>query len=348
MLRGIGALLVVAIHVNNWLYAREMHIGISHIAYFANWHQFGAVGVDIFFVISGFVIALTMGRYAGRSGTFLVQRFLRIAPLAYLMSGLWMLRLHYLGQPVAMPGIISTIVLAPVLPQYTVPTLDVLWTLSFEFTLYLIVFGLLLAGKGVRFLLAFLCLGAAIGLVHVFDYPLLRFATHPMLFEFALGIVAYMLWKARILPRWLVLTSGALGALLLVGEALIGTGIPANPALAISGESALRRVLLWAVPTFLLLNFLLTWQPRPNALTRLLMLVGDSSYSIYLIHLFVISYLVGRLPLPPDGRWIILFIAANLAGILLYLAVEKPMSRLLGSIGKKKPAAQPNAPPTVS
>ncbi|MGE5722892.1 MAG: acyltransferase family protein [Sphingomonadales bacterium] len=343
MLRGLGAILVVGIHLNNWLYAQERAIGPSHIAYFANWHQFGAIGVDIFFVISGFVIALTMGRYQGRPGTFIVQRFLRIAPLAYIFSGLWMLRLHLIGGSVPLPGVLSTIELAPVLPSYALPTLDVLWTLSFEFTFYLLVCAVLLLRKGPMTLFFLTLLLAPIGLVHSFGYPLLRFSTHPMLLEFALGMAAYLLWRDNLLNRPLRIASGVIGAAALLAQALFGSGIAANPALAISGETALARVLQWALPSFLILNFLVAWQPRAGIAQRIAVKIGDASYSIYVVHLFVISMLIHRIPLPPDGRWLTLFVLVLVAGVAVYQFVEKPLASLAARIGRKRdtPAAKP-------
>jgi exopolysaccharide production protein ExoZ len=336
ILRGTGALLVIGIHINNWLHAREAVIGPSHIAYFANWHQFGAVGVDIFFVISGFVTALTMNRYLGRTGFFLRQRFLRIAPLAYIFSALWVLRLHVIGQPFPIEGVWSTIILAPILPTYHIPTLDVLWTLSFEFTLYLLTCALLLLKRGPVTLIVMLAILGTIGIFVRFDLAPLRFATHPMLYEFALGALAFVLWRDNRLPRWALWASFLAGTAALVLQALLGSGIPANPALAISGDSTLQRVTQYAFPSFLILNFLLIWKPRQNWLARLATLIGNASYSIYLTHLFVISMTIRYLPFPPDGRWIALFVMATVVGIIVYLCLERPLAKLSSGSSMKK------------
>jgi len=336
MLRGVGAMLVVGIHINNWLHAREPFIGPSHIAWFAKWHQFGAIGVDIFFVISGFVIALTMGKYQGRPGVFMLQRYLRIAPLAYIFSALWILKLYLAGRTIKMPGVISTIVLAPILPTYTIPTLDVLWTLAFEFTFYLFVVAILLCRKGTWTLFVVTAVLAPIGFFYAFGYPLLRFATHPMLLEFALGMAAFFLWQGNILSPRLRALSGLVGAAALIAEALLGSGVAANPALAISGETALRRVVEYALPTFLLINFLVAWEPRDTIVRKILVTIGDASYSIYLVHLFVISMLVKLIPLPPDGIWILLFLLTNIAGVAVYYCIEKPLARLASKVGKPR------------
>ena len=116
----------------------------------------------------------------------------------------------------------------------------------------------------------------------------------------------------------------------------LGSGVAANPALAISGETALRRVVEYALPTFLLINFLVAWEPRDTIVRKILVTIGDASYSIYLVHLFIISMLVKLIPLPPDGIWILLFLLANIAGVAVYYCIEKPLARLASKVGKPR------------
>jgi peptidoglycan/LPS O-acetylase OafA/YrhL len=157
-----------------------------------------------------------------------------------------------------------------------------------------------------------------------------------MLLEFALGMAAYLLWRDNRLSPRLRFVSGIIGAAILVAEALLGSGVAANPALAISGETAMLRVVRYALPTFLLINFLVGWEPRDTIVRKGLVTIGDASYSIYLVHLFVISLLIGRIPLPPDGRWVALFVLALLAGVIVYFCLEKPFARLAAKVGKPR------------
>ena len=75
-LRGIAAILVV------WFHATIQVDGVS--TYFSS--SFGASGVDLFFVISGFIMVVTT---AGKDVTpqrFFVLRIIRVVPLYWLAT----------------------------------------------------------------------------------------------------------------------------------------------------------------------------------------------------------------------------------------------------------------------
>ena len=328
ILRGIAALLVLAIHVNDVVHDYIETPGHrSQIANFAQWHQFGAIGVDIFFVISGFVMALTMARYRDRPGAFIVQRYLRIAPLAYFIAASWMLVLVVIGQPFSAASILSVITLVPVLPTYTRPVLDAMWTLSFEFVLYFIVCAVLAVRLGPRTLLGVLMVLASIGLFIEPSIALLRWFTHPILYEFALGVAAFLIFKSRMVPRGVTIVTAAAGGGLLIGQALFGPGIPADPALLIGGRTAIPRVIQWAIPVFLVFNLLVLWRPGTNGLTRIAQRIGDASYSIYLTHLPLLILWAPALHIQPDLAWLLLVAVCIQVGVVTHHYIEKPLLR---------------------
>ena len=76
-LRGLAALLVVFHHSIIQLAPVRDHY--AHV-------EFGQAGVDIFFVISGFVIYLSNGKGRLGSGEFLKRRIIRIVPLYWLAT----------------------------------------------------------------------------------------------------------------------------------------------------------------------------------------------------------------------------------------------------------------------
>ena len=78
VLRGICALLVVWAH--SYGSVNDLYPGLGTELF-----SFGFVGVDIFFIISGFIIAyVTQSKREQHSLTFLVKRFFRVVPLAWL------------------------------------------------------------------------------------------------------------------------------------------------------------------------------------------------------------------------------------------------------------------------
>lgn len=307
ILRGVAALLVAWTHLT---LARSNYWHSRHV-----W-DFGAIGVDIFFIISGFVMALTMEKYKERSGTFLWHRFLRIAPLYYIVSAQWALVLWIAGWPISSAEIASNITIVPLGSRYTSPVLTVGWTLSFEFIFYGLVCAVLALRKGPGILFVLLCILATIGTVYVAPIPILRWLTHPILFEFALGVLAFIL-RHKKFPQWLAW----LGFAALLVEAFSRVPFdPGYPAL-IRGETDLYRLAIWALPTFLAFNGVIRWQPK-GILVKPAQLLGDSSYSIYLTHSFVAVMLASLISVPVG------FCLVIATGVACYLWIERPLLAL--------------------
>ena len=89
-LRAVAALMVVFHHAR-WLFPADCILNT------AAWSEFGSRGVDIFFVISGFVMAYSTrsfdpaGSRPAQAADFLVKRLIRVVPL-YWVATLWTAR----------------------------------------------------------------------------------------------------------------------------------------------------------------------------------------------------------------------------------------------------------------
>lgn len=142
MLRALAALAVCLYH-----FGRE---SITSIGTISSAVSFGYLGVDVFFVISGFVIPLMLYRMKYRFsdyGSFLIARFLRLYP-AYAIAGalslaLWYLSLHipgFRGQspPISISYIVSNSLLLCDFTghRWIVP---VFWTLAIEAQYYVLI-----------------------------------------------------------------------------------------------------------------------------------------------------------------------------------------------------------------
>ncbi len=318
-LRGLAAVMVLVGHV---IAEAEHYFGLPLPGDFFPWTR----GVDIFFVISGFVVTLSAERFLNRPGAFLGRRLLRVAPLYFLFTTLMVLVL------LTIPGGSKDTSLDPfqIISSYTffpyerldgriAPVLSLGWTLNYEVFFYSL-FALCLALP--RPLLAVSALLAGLGFIGVlveFDSPQLTFWTNPIIMEFVFGILLARMW----MRRWrrpgvrLGVAIGLLGLALLAF--LAGTGLP--------------RVIAAGVPAAIIVAAgTVFWPNRPIWNLGL----GDASYALYLSHRFALRaatlLLLPLLPATPlaAGAYVVVVCLLALAfARLTHSYIEKPLMRAL-------------------
>ncbi|AXU20830.1 hypothetical protein C7W88_17505 (plasmid) [Novosphingobium sp. THN1] len=326
-LRGVAAMLVVAYHV---------FPQIQRMGFPVNGPETLSSGVDIFFVISGFVMVYSTARHPGRGGIgFLRDRITRIVPLYWTLS-LVMMAMLLLIPAVAQSSrfdlghVIASFLfvpwLHPVQHQYW-PMLVPGWTLNYEMFFYLI-FAIALAIAGARRGLVVTLVGAA--LVCLTTVPLFvpvsgvaAFYTRSLILEFGYGMVLgelFLRTDGRTSRAWwLIIAVGAAGLVLSpVTRQLLTQGVAV-------GVPALLIVLgALYVPLYL-----------KGGLERVARKLGDASYSIYLSHYIMLSAL-GQIwrrfvpggPVGWVGFAVFAVIACALAGIVVYHLVERPLGAL--------------------
>ena len=335
-LRAVAALAVVAAHAPEDLAASPFPTSV-------NWFH-GVAGVDLFFVISGFVMMLSSTRLLAKvhpARLFLWRRLLRIAPLY------WVLTCAKLALLLAVPGealhgrpsvwnVVSSFLFIPSAgPGGEVrPVIVVGWTLSFEMAFYLLFAVALLVGAaeaGRRGLLRFLAPAVAVlallGAVRTDAWPAWTMIADPIVLEFLAGVGVARLVQRRRLP------SPAGGAVLVVAGAA---------ALLWTVPRTIPRVLSWGVPAALVVLGVVALEPwLGRRLPRWLLLLGDASYSIYLAQTFALPalrVLIRHLDpvlvhLQPLALELCLVGAAvvgsAVSGVLCYLALERPMTQAL-------------------
>ena len=332
--RGGAALLVLVFHTS-YLFAMAKYF---HSQPFGRVFDFGWAGVDLFFVLSGFIILHAHRADLGRPERlprYLIRRTQRIYPTYWavllLITPVFFLVPSFGDGSQRDPGVIVRSVL--LIPQfYGAPVLGVAWSLVFEMFFYL-VFALLLIRRWLG-ITAFatwfvlLCVGRWPA-----QYPF-DFLGHEYHFRFFAGLmVGEVTHRWRIpAPRLVAVAGLALflgtGSLSvhtnLIGLAARSAGLTLGSALLLAGLVAWERTGLVQVP-------------------RLLLFLGDASYSIYLVHYPVLSALskattAARLhTVVPHGVLFVAFVGvATAAGALFHVAVERP----LRAIGRVKTGAQ--------
>ena len=254
VLRGIAACAVVVLHAYP-----EPHAPTGNAGY-------GAAGVDLFFVISGFIMAQVAQERT--PGQFLRDRLWRIYPLWWIAVLPWLFMV-----PRGPTFVMSSLSLWPIYAGgYYVPVLKVGWTLSFELLFYL---GMTLAIAR-RAAIPLACYGLFLLGALTTASPLLHFIGSPMALEFLIGVMVARLprraWLATLIPLGLALFAFSFPGLGDV-EASLGP------------QWALRRAIEWGMPAALIVWGALSLEPwlRGRAFD-LPVAAGDASYSIYLFH----------------------------------------------------------------
>ena len=279
---------------------------------------FGPFGVDVFFVLSGFIIATTApGRAAG---LFLKQRLIRIVPLYWLLTLVMMALLARAGMLTARPLLASALFI-PTL--HAEPYIVVGWTLCYEMLFYAAVAAVLLRPRWGW--IAALGLYAAASLARpVWGGPGLQFIGSPLIAEFLFGVLIARAPRSSV-AAWL---TGAAGVVSLGLLALSGyQGVVTRPEFAGSGDWL--RVLVYSGPAALLVYAAVQLDLRGRA-WRALAYLGDASYAAYLVHVLVLILipwtLAGHAPAQAAAM---LFGLSWLAAIGLHEGLEKPMQAAL-------------------
>jgi exopolysaccharide production protein ExoZ len=292
----------------------------------------GSAGVDLFFVISGFIMWFVTVRTPLTPGEFIYHRIARIAPIYWLFTIL--LAASALLFPTTFSRLRVTVVDLVLsllfIPHYSptdgriLPTLAPGWTLNYEMFFYAL-FALFLFLRPQRRFIALLCtlgLLSCIGLLYSGANALIVTYTNPILLEFAGGIVIGRLWELNGLPSR---QSFAVAAILIgVLVFVIGSIWPIEDK---------YRIFMWGFPAFLLILGFLSIEVNGKIFnSAFLGLLGDSSYSLYLVHSFVIAAVMKIISLFHVETFNSLFLGSGiimvnialstLAGVIVYLFVE--------------------------
>lgn len=350
-LRAIAALTVVFSH----LVASAHAIARSGHTSFAIPPIFGTFGVDVFFVISGFIMYYTSSGQFGEPGAtaqFLRRRLIRIVPIYWILTMvqavvLFVSRMDDANGQISLAQVLKSLLFIPYLSdtgKYR-PLLGVGWTLNFEMLFY-VVFGVaLLFRRRIGVALLFLVFAGAI-VVGQMARPsgALGAWTMPVSIEFLAGVLLAAAYVH--VPGWAgrVVVPAAAGAVALV----LFQHFCVAPTAYLHDE-LLWRAQHWAVAALIVLFALMARQSSGTlAASRVLARIGDSSYSLYLTHTIWIGLFTATLAKLHLDRflnpYLFFFGSAALAvviGWLFHIMIEAPLTQALSRAGRKRarPAA---------
>jgi len=338
-LRGFAAALVVVHHCTQiW----DVRLHPQSAA--SGWGN-GAAGVDIFFVISGFVMGFTaLGRRRMTGADFLRRRIVRIVPLYWIctlatIAALVLRYRHNLSSSgeFGVVHVLSSFLFLPTVNKIgnVAPVLVIGWTLSYEMFFYLLFAGSLAFSAKVsplRLLTVLMIVLSCIGLFHRGSWPVITVLFQPIILEFVAGLwLAHAVLQRQHWPNALMMALGLLGLLVLLLVPL------ANDA---------ARPFYWGVPAFAMVSSVVMGEDGiKSLLPQWLLRLGDASYSLYLSHLFILNALASaasHIPalLHSETAFILTgLIASTLFALLLYRLVEAPITLAIGRRTHLRPPA---------
>lgn len=321
-LRGAAAIMVVTWHALS-------QVGLPEWAFLQS-------GVDIFFVISGFVMWTVTRDRPIAPGAFLRRRLIRVVPLYWALTTLVLLAIA------VAPGVLQSLRTTPAhaLASYLFvpwtnpvegvglrPVIVPGWTLNYEIAFYLMFAASLALPLRTR-AVAILGALAALSAIPLVTGPLrgvAGFYTAPFMAEIGLGVLAAILVERA---------AGSAAKPLLLAAAL------SVAPLALCGSAAeqsdLVRFLAFGLPGLLIVSAAALWEKTHGvAHVRLAKLLGDATYATYLAHPFALSAAVrlwraaGGDALPAAVFIIAAIVLSCIVGIGVHLLLEKPLTAML-------------------
>lgn len=322
VLRAVAAIGVVMCHFEIFLSrANGGSTGLLNL-------QSGGAGVDLFFVISGFVIVYASEPLFGKAGgavTFITYRLVRIVPLYWLVTTLYLIigfARPELGKIYPLGYVVASYVFFPLARPNgdMVPIVSQGWSLNFEILFYFIFAAAVILQRRAAVLMATLVIAALVVAGTALDPVRQPFAfwTAPVMIEFVFGMILGAAYREGMrLPKWLALAVIAAGIALFAAAFGPGRiwqyGLPLIVMGATMGDFSMRS--------------------RPWSFIGL---IGDASYSLYLIHLLPILatlFLAQKVGIPLTAApWLLLVLclaAAIALAIGVHLGFERPVTRRL-------------------
>lgn len=326
-LRGFAAMLVVFYHAPG-------QVATLHAD--PHWFVSGQGGVDIFFVISGFLMyRVTKARGENLSATrFLRDRIVRIVPLYWLVTSFIAFAVlvapsHFKSTELTLSHLLLSLGFIPHYdpghPNDIWPLLVPGWTLNYEMFFYVVFAGLISMRWHNRILPAaglFVALAAA-GYFYSGHNPLVLTYTNSLMLEFVFGMAIAAAYEHQAFrPQSLailLIPAGAIGLFALRGI------LPAE-----------MRVFSWGIPGAVIMIGMLAAEPWiAEHKVRFLEYIGNASYSIYLSHLLtlgVVREVWSHLPVVEgSASGTAMYLAASLGtsalvGCIVYRLIEQPMT----------------------
>lgn len=312
-LRGISAFYVFLFHISGWIHF-DTHSNFKFM------FSKGNIGVDIFFIISGFVISISLLKYKTPKDVlfFIKSRCIRIYPMYWLIS-LFFISFNVCNINYSSIYLVKSFLLIPGNLMFCMISG---WTLCFELLFYFIA-SLLIISKKFYFLFYLLLILSFYSVLSDYlpkNYILIEKAIWSIHFlEFCLGILVYRTYK-KINP---------LTAIVLL---IIGIFVHLTP----FQEGRFFKILQIALPSFFIVFSLVALENcKKIKIPQFFIKLGDASYVLYLLNLgycyLLLNYL-SNINLLNNTIIAISIFALIAISIMINKYIEKPITNFLKKI----------------
>lgn len=317
LMRFIAALAVVYFHAVGTLQAGGFsEIGPNPLT------GLGAAGVDVFFVISGFVIFLSLTRKNRTPIEFARDRLIRLVPAYWILTVSQIVVLASVAilrgteVPFDFSWTIQSLFFLSQPVGNSVPIISQGWSLEIEMLFYLLVaVGLVIKNSVANILFP------AVALVSLVGFGLLPDLALEFIFG---GLLGYLYTRIKF-PAPVAIGAGFIGIILFVAPVILGAGDA-------------PRWVTWGIPSMLVVFSAIN---LPQLEWKILPTLGAASYPVYLLHMIVINIVSPIISMFGSSTAMFFFalvsclILSQVLGIFFDKLIDKPISRFLKARIKK-------------
>ena len=301
ILRGIAAINVVLFHI---IITASTYNQTTNLLLLID--NFGSSGVDIFFVISGFIITYSQSVNKKKISEFLVLRFIRIVPLYWFLTLVYSLLFFFFSsyfreRTISLELFFHSIFFISNISLTVPPVIIPGWTLEYEMIFYFL-FSISLFIRKLKFIYLLIIISLSAFILKEFK-----------MLEFLFGVICafiYTNYYINMKSSFILLTISIFFFLF-----------------TILNKSFLYNYLIWGLSSFLLVLSLIY---LPQIKSKIFIFLGSASYSIYLIQIFTIPifYKLSSkflLILNTDIVALLCLLFSVIIGCAIYLFIEKPL-----------------------
>jgi peptidoglycan/LPS O-acetylase OafA/YrhL len=318
-----------------------------------NFPTTGSFGVDIFFIISGFIIAYMVLQ---NTENFLIKRIIRIEPMYILATIAMALTVMIFpdlirSTTVSFSGFIKSVLFIPGPENRGQPVLGQGWTLNYEMFFYIVMFLCIIFVKNKKYLTL------ACGFILVFIVVILNFIhsenfilsyyKNNLFLEFIYGMVLYHLYILSEKSEYKIFINKKVKILILTFFAILGYGFMIFSDLNNFLLSSNRNI-NYGIPVLILVSAILFLEKEIiyNKIVKFGVELGEASYVMYLIHYHIVIFLaravfnriigINNIFILEIVKIVIAFIVTIIFSIIIYRFIDMPIQKYLKKIIRKK------------